>query len=205
VTDVPGTTRDSLTESISIAGFPITLTDTAGLRDSPDQVEQLGVKRSHQAIADADLVLMVVDGAASSGSETVPAAVSGMRQIVVRNKNDLPTFQSRPAAQFSERVVEISAHTGAGLEELRTAIIDSFGNQELTQTSLLITDARQHDLLLRAAAEVKASLTLLHEGRSEELIVIGLNNALRFVGEITGETTTEDILSEIFSTFCIGK
>ncbi|HKR58440.1 MAG TPA: tRNA uridine-5-carboxymethylaminomethyl(34) synthesis GTPase MnmE [Pyrinomonadaceae bacterium] len=203
VTDLPGTTRDSLSEPISMAGFPVTLTDTAGLRDSSDQIERLGVKRSHQAIADADLVLMVIDGTDSKGDENVAAASYGVRQILVKNKSDLPSFQSR--VDLEDQAIEVSARTGAGLDELRTAIIGSFGDQEFTQSSLLITDARQHDLLLRATAEVRNSLALLEEGLSEELIVIGLNNALRFIGEITGETTTEDILTEIFSTFCIGK
>lgn len=205
VTDVPGTTRDSLTESISIKGFPVTLTDTAGLRESPDQLEQLGVKRSHRAIADADLVLMVIDGSDHLSHDEAEVASNGAPQIVVRNKSDLPSFRLRSESKISEVAIDVSAQTGEGLEELRTAIIASFGDQEFTQSSLLITDARQHDLLLRAASEVRGSLELLQEGRSEELVVIGLHNALRFIGDMTGETTTEDILTEIFSTFCIGK
>ena len=205
VTDVPGTTRDSLTETISIEGFPVTLTDTAGLRESPDQIEQLGVSRSHRAIADADLVLMVLDGTDHSQDDEVEQASNGTRQILVRNKSDLPSFRLRKEYKVSDQAISISAQTGEGLEELRTAIIASFGEHEFTQSSLLITDARQHDLLLRAAAEVRGSVELLQEGRSEELVVIGLHHALRFIGDITGETTTEDILTEIFSTFCIGK
>ena len=205
VTDVPGTTRDSLTETISIEGFPVTLTDTAGLRESPDQIEQLGVSRSHRAIADADLVLMVLDGTEHSNDDEAEHASNGTRQILVRNKSDLPGFRLRTESKISDQAINVSAQTGEGLEELRTAIIASFGEHEFTQSSLLITDARQHDLLLRAAAEVRSSLELLQEGRSEELVVIGLHNSLRFIGDITGETTTEDILSEIFSTFCIGK
>lgn len=203
VTDVPGTTRDSLTEAISIEGFPVTITDTAGLRESPDQIERLGVSRSHRAIADADLVLMVIDGTDHSNDEEL--ASNGTREILVRNKSDLPSFRLLRPSEISAKAINVSAQTGEGLAELRTAIIASFGDQEFTHSSLLITDARQHDLLLRAAAEVQGSLELLQEGRSEELIVIGLHSALRFIGDITGETTTEDILTEIFSTFCIGK
>jgi tRNA modification GTPase len=205
VTDLPGTTRDSLTESISIDGLPVTLTDTAGLRESPDQIEQLGVGRTHRAIADADLVLMVFDGTDHSNDDEAEVASNGTRQIVVRNKSDLPSFGLREESTPSGKAINVSAQTGEGLDELRTAIIASFGDQEFTQSSLLITDARQHDLLLRAAAEVRGSRELLQEGRSEELVVIGLHNALRFIGDITGETTTEDILTQIFSTFCIGK
>ena len=207
VTDIPGTTRDSLTESISLKGFPVTLTDTAGLRESTDQIEQLGVGRTHQAIADADLVLLVVDGSVPNATLEVEPAGNGTRKLIVRNKMDLPSFQRAEIDPDSSgrTAIAVSAMTGSGLEELRAAIISSFGDSEAADSGLLITDARQHDLLQRAAAEVRSSAETLKDGHSEELIVIGLNNALRSIGEITGETTTEDILTEIFSTFCIGK
>ena len=206
VTDIPGTTRDSLTESIIIGGFPVTLTDTAGLRESSDQIEQLGVGRSHQAIADADLVLLLVDGSDPGTWQEIEANSNGTRRLIVRNKSDLTSFvRTDLATAPSETVVNVSALTGAGLEELRAAIISSFGASETANSGLLITDARQHDLLRRAAVEVESSAELLQQGHGEELIVIGLKNALRLIGDITGETTTEDILTEIFSTFCIGK
>ena len=206
VTDIPGTTRDSLTESISIQGFPITLTDTAGLRKSSDQIEQLGVGRTHKAMADADLVLLVVDGSIPASKPEFEAASNGMKRLIVRNKKDLPSFRKADTdCELSETVIDVSAMTGSGLEELRAAIISGFGHSDVADSGLLITDARQHDLLRRAADEVIRSAQTLQAGHSEELIVIGLNNALRSIGEITGETTTEDILTEIFSTFCIGK
>jgi tRNA modification GTPase len=148
---------------------------------------------------------MVLDGTDHSNDDEVEYASNGTRQILVRNKSDLPSFRSSTESTVSDQAIIVSAQTGEGLDELRTAMIASFGDQEFTQSSLLITDARQHDLLLRAATEVRGSLELLQERRSEELVVIGLHNALRLIGDITGETTTEDILTEIFSTFCIGK
>lgn len=206
VTDIPGTTRDSLTESISINGFPVTLTDTAGLRESSDQIERLGVGRTHQAIADADLVLLIVDGSLPAEDRDFELDSNGMSRLLVRNKMDLPSFRSADTQRTSfEKVIDVSAITGAGLDELRAAIISSFGDCNAADSGLLITDARQHDLLRRAAAEVTSSAEILQQGHSEELIVLGLHNALRLIGDITGETTTEDILSEIFSTFCIGK
>jgi tRNA modification GTPase len=206
VTDIPGTTRDSLMESISIGGFPVTLTDTAGLRESTDQIEQLGVGRTHQAIADADLVLLVVDGSGKTTVSEIEGTSNGTRRLIVRNKWDLPSFaQDDFAAAGSEIVINVSALTGAGLDELRAAIISSFGSFDAADSGLLITDARQYDLLRRAALEVRSSAEILQEGHSEELIVIGLKNALACIGEITGETTSDDILAEIFSTFCIGK
>ena len=206
VTDIPGTTRDSLTESISISGFPVTLTDTAGLRESSDQIEQLGVGRTHQAIADADLVLLIVDGSLPSDDHELEPDSNGIKKVLVRNKMDLPSFQRAGMDQVSaDTVVDVSALTGAGLDKLRAAIISSFGNSDAADSGLLITDARQHDLLGRASDEVNSSATILRDGHGEELVVLGLNNALRLIGEITGETTTEHILTEIFSTFCIGK
>lgn len=206
VTDIPGTTRDCLTESISINGFPVTLTDTAGLRESSDQIEQLGVGRTYEAIAEADLVLLIVDGSLPAEEGELEPDRDGIRRLLVRNKMDLPSFRTVEMDRTSsETVVDVSAITRAGLEELRTAIITAFGNSDAADSGLLITDARQHDLLRRAADEVRSSATILQEGHSEELIVLGLNNALRLIGDITGETTTEDILTEIFSTFCIGK
>jgi tRNA modification GTPase len=206
VTEFPGTTRDSLTETVSLSGFPVTFTDTAGVRESQDQIEQLGVERSRQAIADADLVLLVVDGSDSRCVDVPGSLVEGLRYLLVRNKSDLPSFkQITLGAEACEASVEISALTSAGVDELRAAIIASLGAAECAESSLLITDARQHDLLCRAAAEVESSARLLREGHSEELIVIGLKNSLALIGEITGETTTEDILTQIFSTFCIGK
>lgn len=206
VTEIPGTTRDSLTETVSLSGFPVTFTDTAGVRDSEDQIEQLGVERSRQAIADADLVLLVVDGSVARRSDGPRSLVEGVRYLLIRNKSDLPSFkQVTMGDEACEVSVDISALTGAGVDELRAAIIASLGAAECAESSLLITDARQYDLLCRAAAEVESSGRLLQEGHSEELIVIGLKNSLALIGEITGETTTEDILSQIFSTFCIGK
>lgn len=206
VTDIPGTTRDRLTESIIINGFPVTLTDTAGLRESFDRIEQLGVDRTHQAIADSDLVLLIVDGSLPAEDRELEPDCNGMRRVLVRNKMDLPSFRRVDMDQTSsETVIDVSAMTGEGLDELRAAIITSFGNSDAADSGLLITDARQYDLLQRAADGVRSSAAILQEGHSEELIVLGLNNALRLIGDITGETTTEDILTEIFSTFCIGK
>lgn len=208
VTDIPGTTRDSVTESISLSGVPVWLTDTAGVRASVDKIERMGVERSRQAIADADLVLVVVDGSEDLCAEDLDllSEIVGLRHLVVRNKSDLPSFQSdRDRFDSAEFTVAVSAHSNSGLDDLRAAIISSFDRADSINSGLLITDARQHDLLRQALIELQTSAQLLNQGASEELIVLGLHNGLRFIGEITGETTTEEILAEIFSTFCIGK
>ena len=209
VTDIPGTTRDTITEAISINGVPVLLTDTAGLRESSDDVERIGVDRTRQAMADADLIVVVLDGSAELSNEDIDllAQARKLRHVIARNKSDLPDFHQRPGSNVSNGVqsVDVSALTGSGVEALCAAILAPFGSLDSQNDGLLITNARHFDLLKRAANEIRSSFDLLEQDASEELILIGLHNSLRFLGQITGETTTEDLLSEIFATFCIGK
>ncbi|HKS29057.1 MAG TPA: tRNA uridine-5-carboxymethylaminomethyl(34) synthesis GTPase MnmE [Pyrinomonadaceae bacterium] len=206
VTDVPGTTRDSLSEMISIRGVPVLLIDTAGMRATEDKVENLGVERTRRAIADADLILIILDGSEPVNDEDkeVMVEVRDLPHIVALNKADLESF--RVNGQLSDApVIPVSAKTGAGLDELRAAILKPFADGGFEQSGLLITDARHHDLLRRTQNALEASARLLEQHASEELVLAGLYDALRFLGQITGETTTEDVLSQIFATFCIGK
>jgi tRNA modification GTPase len=200
VTSVPGTTRDTLTESIDVGGIPVILSDTAGLRETADNIESLGIERTRRAISDADLVLEVVDGSTSNiQTELHP---SEWRSIVVFNKCDLVG----PLQRSNERNgINVSALTGEGLDALRAAILENLHRGENHHEGLLITNARHYDLLTSTTQELGAAINLLRLRASEELVVVPLHNALKLLGQITGETTTEDILSQIFSTFCIGK
>ena len=207
VTDVPGTTRDTLSESIDLGGVPVVLTDTAGLRETSDNVESLGIERTHRAMGDADLVLLVLDGANQLGpeDEELLKQTSDTRRLVVMNKSDLPSFQ--PLARCVEDVeaINVSARTGEGLSALHTAILAKLNSAGAENGSLLITNARHYDLLCSAKRELESARACFRDRHSEELVLAPLHNALKFLGQITGETTTEDILSEIFATFCIGK
>ncbi|HMF56520.1 MAG TPA: tRNA uridine-5-carboxymethylaminomethyl(34) synthesis GTPase MnmE [Pyrinomonadaceae bacterium] len=210
VTDIPGTTRDSLSELLSLKGVPVLLTDTAGIRNSNDEVESLGVERTRRAIADADLVIVVVDSSESLTIEDreVLYSVADNLHIVALNKSDLTPVKGNGVNEItskSKAIINISAKIGTGLNALREAILEPFAISDIYDPGVLITNARHFDLLQRTYNELLISKEMLNEGRSEELILVGLHNALRFLGEITGETTTEDILSQIFSTFCIGK
>jgi tRNA modification GTPase len=209
VTEFPGTTRDTLTERISLDGVPIMLTDTAGMRDSPDKIESMGVDRTRQALADADLLVIIIDGSEDLRPEdfNVLTQAEGCRHVVAINKSDIQSFHilEKCGSILGPKAINISALSGFGFERLRAAILEPFGSVDSSSAGLLITDARHHDLLLRACSDVRSSVNLLKAGASEELVLIGLHNGLRFLGEITGETTAEEILSEIFSTFCIGK
>jgi tRNA modification GTPase len=213
VTKIPGTTRDTLTESLGINGVPVLLIDTAGIRSSRDEIESMGVARARREAADADLLIVVVDGSESLREEDllVMAEVGPARHIVALNKSDLPTFST---VSFTEEfaslpscsaLVSVSAKNEAGLESLRAAILEPFANGSVHSEGLLITNARHHDLLVRSIEAIVSAERLLEEHASEEIVLVGLHGALRYLGEITGQTTTDEILGQIFSTFCIGK
>lgn len=209
VTDIPGTTRDSLSEVISLQDVPVLLTDTAGVRASTDRIETLGVERTRRAMADADLIVLVLDGSQplTSEDQEVMAEVAASPHLIALNKSDLGSFRLSDFkhAVDGAPVIAISAKTGAGLDDLRAAILKPFASSGMQTSGLLITDARHFDLLRRAQQAIHSSNDLLTRHASEELVLVGLYNALRFLGEITGETTPEDVLSQIFATFCIGK
>jgi tRNA modification GTPase len=209
VTDVPGTTRDTLSEVLNMAGVPVVLTDTAGVRESDDHIEGIGVERTKRAMADADLLLVVIDGSEALQPEDhdLLRLTSQQKRVIALNKSDLPGFHRGTLTDLNgnSRLVTVSAKEGAGLDDLRHAISEPFSAINETDAGLLITDARHHDLLQRTESELESSRLTLESGASEELVLIGLHNALRYLGEITGETTADDVLSRIFSTFCIGK
>jgi tRNA modification GTPase len=208
VSTVPGTTRDTLSEMISITGIPVSLTDTAGVRGKPDEIETIGIDRTHKAIADADLVLFVVDGTEELTEDDLLlfSVTRESRCLLVANKRDLPSFScADKLAELGGICVPVSALTGEGLEQLCQTMILELGVNELDQQDLLVTDARHYDLLCKTREELEAAIRLIHDQASEELVLVGLHNALTLLGAITGETTSDHILSEIFATFCIGK
>ena len=205
VTAIAGTTRDQLHEKFTIDNVPISLIDTAGLRETSDLVESIGVERSKRLMVDADLVVVLLDGSENLNEEDneIIKQVEELKHLFVVNKCDLE--QASTKQLFSSAMLKISAKTGEGIDELQKAIIELFSVENVANAGFLITDARHYDLLMRAKSEIEKSISLMSNGASEEITLIGLHNALGYLGEITGETTTEDVLSRIFSTFCIGK
>jgi len=200
VTAIPGTTRDTLDHPVDIGGVPVVLTDTAGVRDTTDSIESLGIERTRRTASDADLVLYIVDGSTANGYSQ--ADVGERHSILVLNKSDLASSED---SLDSPQGIRVSALTGEGLDDLRAAILRSLTRDDGHYEGLLITNARHHDLLKAASKELDEAMDSLTAHASEELILAPLHNTLRLLGEITGETTTEDILTQIFSTFCIGK
>jgi tRNA modification GTPase len=208
VTEIAGTTRDTISEAIVLRGMPVWLTDTAGIREAAGRIEELGVQRTHRAAADADLLVITIDGSREMTVDEMAIVNEGKKgkHVVAINKSDLPNLQHVDnRLTGSAKVVHVSAVTGEGLDQLTTAILEPFGSVDSETVGLLITDSRHYDLLRRAQISLEDSRELLKQAASEELVLVGLQNALRFLGEITGETTADEILGEIFSTFCIGK
>lgn len=220
VTDIAGTTRDQIRESFTIDNIPVSLIDTAGLRETTDVVESIGVERSRMTMADADLVIALFDASEEFANEDreILRSLDGLNFLAAINKTDLVTagdlekFVSSVAAEISamsdvleRRIVSVSAKTGEGINELSRSIVQPFEPEGFSNSGFLVTDARHFDLLVRAVEEIDSSNELLKNGTSEEIVLVGLHNALRYLGQITGETTTEDMLTRIFSTFCIGK
>lgn len=209
VTELPGTTRDALYESTSISGIPVRLIDTAGIRETTDRIENIGITRSRSAIADADVSLLVLDSADLLTDDDVHLLehLANERRIVALNKTDLPQMldpESIPAPR--EQMICISALTGAGFDLLTGKIFHVLaGTDTPERDDMMLTDARQHWAIQRAVEQLSAAREMMNHHELEEVILLKLRAALAMLGEITGETLTDDILNQIFSTFCIGK
>ncbi|HXK04006.1 MAG TPA: tRNA uridine-5-carboxymethylaminomethyl(34) synthesis GTPase MnmE [Verrucomicrobiae bacterium] len=201
VTEIPGTTRDLVSETASIGGIPVKLFDTAGIREAAERVESLGIERSYQAMADADLTLVVIDATLpASADDGVLATRAGGRTLLVANKCDLP--HERPP----ENALKVSALTGAGIAELREAILAAVAPAgAFEQETGFITSIRHEHLLRESAGWIEKARGATESGTPHEMLLLDLYAALRGLDAITGATTADDILNRIFSTFCIGK
>ena len=195
VTDTPGTTRDTVSETAEISGIPVRLVDTAGIRAGEDLVERLGIERSLEAMADADLVLVVLDGSEPLTPEDARILEMTPRRLLVVNKADLPR-----RAEVAEPHIAVSALTGEGIDDLRRAI-----TPPAAQETGFITSVRHEGLLKEAAEALSNARRAVENGIPHEMLLLDLYAALQPIDAITGATTADDILNRIFSTFCIGK
>jgi tRNA modification GTPase len=207
VTPVPGTTRDVLRERIEIDGLPLHVLDTAGLRESPDEVEAEGIRRAHRELTRADRVLFVVDASDEAAVANVEVDLAGLPtdapRTVVLNKID--RIGGEPRVERGDPVrIHLSAASGAGLELLRTHLKDCVGFHP-AGTGVLSARARHLEALRRARAHVEEAHRLLTERHAGELVAQELTDAQKQLGEITGEVTSDDLLGRIFASFCIGK
>ena len=211
VTDIPGTTRDTVEESVLCGGVLLRLIDTAGIRDTDDPVERLGVERSRKAVTDADLALAVVDGSTALTTEDIAAlelAARCEKWILVLSKKDLGEsstigLMGLPTAPAA--TVTLSSVTGEGIDALEAAVAELFPAGDRQEAGSLLTDARQEDAVTRALAAIRRAKAAFADGLTPDAILTDAEDALNALGELTGRAVTEDVTDRIFSRFCVGK
>ena len=212
VTEIPGTTRDLVEEVITLAGMPVRLSDTAGLRPAQDRVEELGIKRTRERLAQADLVLYLVDGSLALGPETRRdlEELGDRPGLAVVNKIDLPQEIDISALKEITKLplARISALTGEGVENLKQQIINLTVKHGLNTTGEIVTQARHYQHLQNCLGYLAQARELLASGEPAptwELVALELQEAIRELGEITGQEVGEEVLERIFTEFCLGK
>ncbi|HKT52436.1 MAG TPA: tRNA uridine-5-carboxymethylaminomethyl(34) synthesis GTPase MnmE [Candidatus Angelobacter sp.] len=206
VTATPGTTRDLVTETVAMGGIPVKLIDTAGIRQALDEAESIGIRKSYEALSEADLVLMVMDCTQefSEQDHELLGACQNRRSLAVANKADLDG--ARMVKIDGLKVFRTSALTGQGVDELRQEILHTIaGRSGGEQESGFLTNVRHQRLVEESITGLDAARQAVERKIPHEMIMLDLYGALRPLDAITGETTTDDILNLIFSSFCIGK
>ena len=205
VTEVPGTTRDTIEEKLRLGGLLLRLTDTAGIRAAGDAVERLGVERSRAALEQAELVLLVIDGSEDFTPEDAALlreAERAPKALVLLSKSDRPPRTLRVDTRLP--VLSVSAVSGEGLEELEREIAALFPLPEVPAGEIL-TNARQYDAVGRAVEAMEAALAAMDEGRTPDIVLTESEGALAALGELTGRSVREDVTARIFARFCVGK
>lgn len=209
VTDIPGTTRDVIEEYINISGIPIKIIDTAGIRETDDVVEKIGVERSRAKINDADLIILILDSSNELTEEDkeIINHISNKKYMILLNKSDLNSKITQKDLENINctNIYSISAKTGEGIDEVRTAIKDMFFKGEISTNNVIITNTRHKEALLRAYECIESAINTLNYTFAIDLASIDIRNAWTFLGEITGDSLEENIIDKIFKDFCLGK
>lgn len=223
VTDVPGTTRDVIEECINIRGIPVNIIDTAGIRETKDKIEKLGVKRSKEYFSRADIVIFVLDSSDIFSEEDKnifelinteqqggsSLKIGGRKAIILINKVDLPSRLDRSLVEKysnGRKIIDISIKTGEGIDLLKDEIYNFVYSGGVKRgQEVLVTNVRHKDLLVRAKSSMMKAIKTLDMKLPLDLISIDINEALEYIGQITGESVREDIIDRIFSQFCVGK
>ncbi|AUS98503.1 tRNA uridine-5-carboxymethylaminomethyl(34) synthesis GTPase MnmE [Clostridium thermosuccinogenes] len=211
VTDIPGTTRDIIEEYVNINGIPVKMIDTAGIRETDDVVEKIGVERAQNAIENSDLVIVMIDAGVGISEEDMEILekVKGKKTIVLINKVDLADKQEVDAiadklAGF--RVIRTSVKNEKGIDDLEKEITDLFMKGGISLNSeVIITNIRHKDLIAKAIQSIDEARGSYENGMPLDLIAIDIKNAAEFIGQITGESVSDDVIHEIFKNFCLGK
>lgn len=205
VTDIPGTTRDTIEEKLRLGGVLLRLTDTAGIRETSDEIEKLGVTRSRRAMQEAELILAVIDGSSAvtaEDAELIKCAELAPHGIVILSKHDLGSAAAVPETKLP--VVEISSVTGEGLERLEDTVRSLFP-MPCAPAGEILTNARQLDAVSRALESMKAAAEALNLGCTPDIVLTETETAMSALGELTGRTVREEVTNRIFERFCVGK
>ncbi len=211
VTEIEGTTRDTIEEFVNISGIPLKLIDTAGIREAKDEVERIGIEKSREIAENADLVIAIFDSTNEFSSEDreILEIAKNKKTIIILNKIDLETKvdeNSTELAQFSGNIIKMSALTKEGLEDLYKKIEEMFNFNEINvDNEILITNLRQKNLITKAIENVEKTEETIRKNEPLDIIAIFIKDILEDLGNITGDYVTEDIINEIFSKFCLGK
>ncbi len=208
VTAAPGTTRDLVTESVAIGGIPLRLVDTAGIRKALDEAESIGIQKSMEALADADMVLVVLDSSQPVAAEDLEllGQVAGRKSIVVQNKADVSGQDGHDSPSVKRPTIRTSALTGEGIPALRAEVLRQIqGAGNISVETGFLTNLRHQRLVEQCLEALSAASIAVGQHVPHEMLLLDLYAALRCLDEITGATTTDDILNLIFGTFCIGK
>ncbi|KHD34497.1 tRNA modification GTPase MnmE [Clostridium acetobutylicum] len=209
VTDIPGTTRDVIEEYINISGIPIKIVDTAGIRETEDVIEKMGVERSKEKMENADLIIFMIDSSKKIDAEDLEIIdyIKDKKYIVLLNKVDLKNREDKSKLDLlnKDNIIEFSVKEKVGLEKLKDTIENMFATGNLQHSNTMITNTRHKEALLRAREHCTASLKALQDTLAIDLASIDIRNAWTALGEITGETLQEDLIDKIFKDFCLGK
>lgn len=211
VTDIAGTTRDTIEEFVTINGIPLKLIDTAGIREASDKVEKIGVEKSIKLAEEADLVIAIFDSSKELTEEDIEILklIENKKSIILLNKNDLNSVISENDEKLkkaSKNILKISALNKTGIDELYEKISELFNLNEINlDNDILITNVRHKNIISKSLENVKKANEALNMNMPIDIITIYIKEILEDLGEITGEVVTEDIINEIFSKFCLGK
>ena len=211
VTDIAGTTRDTIEEFVTINGIPLNLVDTAGIREASDEVEKIGVEKSIKQAKDADLIIAIFDSSKDLTDEDLEILelIKNKKSIILLNKSDLNAEINENDSRFTkitDNIIKISALNKTGIDLLYEKISNMFNLNEINlDNDILITNIRHKNIISKSLENVKKSKEALEMNLPIDIITIYIKNVLEDLGEITGEVVTEDIINEIFSKFCLGK
>ena len=207
VTDIAGTTRDIIEEYINLDGVPVKIIDTAGIRETEDVVEKIGVERSREKLEEADLILLVMDSSREISDEDkeIIEQVKGKKTVLILNKIDLEQKLDEKYIKDFENIIRISAKEEIGLDELKQNIKDLFFSGSIETESLIISNSRHKQALIRALENAEEALVRVQRNEYLDLVSIYVMSSLKALNEITGNELEEDLVNKIFGDFCVGK